>query len=91
MIGFLEGVKDNGKRAWIRFDEIASFSENETKVDGILTPCVTVLLRNNVAWHFPNITGPDLVKAMRTVCGTQIQVSADLVETRQKALEGAAG
>jgi hypothetical protein len=77
MIGYLSLVKDNGKRAWIRSDEIAAFSENETKVDGAMVACTTVLLRNNVAWHFPGVTGEDLVTMMRGVGGQQVQVLKD--------------
>jgi hypothetical protein len=74
MIGYISLVKDNGKRAWIRADEIAAVSENEAKVDGQMVPCTTVLLRNNVAWHFPGITPAALVKLVAAVTGGQVNV-----------------
>lgn len=77
MIGYISLVKDNGKRAWIRADEIAAFSENETKVEGRgLVACTTILLRNNVAWHFPDLTGAALVSMMGSVTGAQVNVLA---------------
>ena len=74
MIGYISLVKDNGRRAWIRSDEIAAFSENETKVEGQMKPCLTVLLRNNVAWHFPEVTGDQMLAYMKSCTGAQVNV-----------------
>lgn len=74
MIGYISLEKDNGRRAWIRIDEIAAFTENEAKVDGAMVQCTTVLMRNNVAWHFPGVTGHQLLGLMKSACGTQINV-----------------
>lgn len=81
MIGFILLRKDTGHLASIRIDEISAYSENETKVKGSPNPvpCLTVLLRNNVAWHFPYITPADLIGAMRGTTGEQIQVNDSLV------------
>lgn len=73
MIGYITLVRDTGKRAWIRSDEVAAFSENETKVEGKMVPCVTVILRNNVAWHFPDITAEQMVKLIGSF-GEQVNV-----------------
>lgn len=75
MIGYIRLLKDNGKRSWIRTDEIAAFAENETKVAGELVPCITVLLRNNVAWHFPGITGERLLELMRSSSTVMVNVT----------------
>lgn len=77
MIGYIRLKKDNGKTCWIRVDEIAAFSENETKVEGSkeLVPCITVLLRNNVAWHFPHVTGEELLGFMRSASTVQLNVT----------------
>lgn len=84
MIGYLKLRKDTGHVACIRVDEIAAFSENETKVKtgsgSQAVPCVTVLLRNNVAWHFPHVTLNDLLLAMRGASQTQINVDPQLLE-----------
>lgn len=74
MIGYLNLARDSGKRAWIRVDEISAFAENETKVDGQLVPCITILLRNNVSWHFPSLTGARLVEMMRSANGQQVNI-----------------
>ncbi len=52
MKGFVELTRDTGKKCWVRVDEIASVMENTTKVDGKEVACITVYMRNNVAWHF---------------------------------------
>lgn len=84
MIGFIQMRKDTGDLACIRADEIAAYSENTTKVKSgggsVSVPCLTVLLRNNVAWHFPYVTPGDLLAAMRSVTGAQVQVHSDLLE-----------
>lgn len=74
MIGYISLLRDSGRRAWIRVDEIAAFGENETKVDGKHVPCLTVLLRNNVSWHFPGLTGERLREMMASVTGCPVQV-----------------
>lgn len=66
--GFLKMRKDNGCWAWVRVDEIAAVTENETKVDAKMVPCTTILLRNNLAWHFPNITPEQVLRAAAN-CG----------------------
>lgn len=74
MISYVRMVKENGRAAFIRHDEIAAFAENEVKVDGKMTPCVTVLLRNNVAWHFPNVDADTFIRAVAAGSGQQFNV-----------------
>jgi hypothetical protein len=77
LIGFLSFVRDNGQRCWIRTDEIAAVSENTTKVDGRgSVPCLTILLRNNVSWHIPDLTGDELWARVRSLTGVPLQVEA---------------
>lgn len=74
MIGYLDLRKESGRRAWIRIDEIAAFTENETKEGAVMVPCITIFLRNNVAWHFPGLTGAKLISMLKSTCGDQINV-----------------
>lgn len=83
MIGFIQLRKDTGDLAQIRVDEISAVSENTTKVKAgagtVQVPCLTILLRNNVAWHFPYVTPADLVAAIRSVLGQPVQVHDELL------------
>ena len=77
MIGYISLVNDSGDRAYMRVDEIAAFRENKTKIEkgGDLVPCVTVTMRNNVSWHFPNITPQELRQLMGSATGNLVQVT----------------
>lgn len=77
MIGFISLVKDNGKRAYMRVDEIAAFSQNETKLErgGELVPCITITMRNNVSWHFPHVTATELIKLMSSATAGQVHLT----------------
>lgn len=74
MIGYISLVNNNGKTCWMQADEIAAFNENETKVGQDTVPCTSVLLRNNVSWHFPGVTGAQMVALMRSCSGSQVNV-----------------
>lgn len=80
MIAFIELVRDNGRKAWIRPDEIAAFSENETKGPSGTVPCMTIMLRNNVAWHFPGLTSERLKRIMGSAAGEQVNIITESAE-----------
>lgn len=85
MIGYLSFVRDTGQRCWFRADEVAAFSENTTKLKeggAELVPCITVTLRNNVAWHIPHLTGEILMAMIKGVTGTQVGELRDGVDGR---------
>jgi hypothetical protein len=70
IVSFILLKRDNGKRAWMRTDEITAFHENETKSGA----CLTILMRNNVAWHFEGITGEQLIELLKSGTGIPTQV-----------------
>lgn len=70
--GFVRLTRTNGRRIWIRVDEIAAFAENEEKGRAILS----ITLRPNLHYNV-HLNEAQMLSLMSQAAGTNVQVTGE--------------